>query len=143
MIRVLFLCHGNICRSPMAEYIMKKIVKDHGDDRFYIESKAISREEIGNDIYPQAKAKLLEKGIPFSKHRASQVTASDYPQWDHIIVMDTYNIEALKRIFKDEDHKVRKLNKKDVFDPWYSGDFETAFEEIYLGCCKLYDELVK
>ena len=141
MKRILFVCHGNICRSPMAEYIMKKIIKDHGDDHIYVESKATSREEIGNDIYPYAKTKLREKGIPFDRHHARQVEASDYDRFDLIIGMDSYNIRNLERSFDDKYHKIRKLNTKDVSDPWYSGDFETAYQEIYDGCVRLYDEL--
>ncbi len=141
MKRILFVCHGNICRSPMAEYIMKKIIKDHGDDHIYVESKATSREEIGNDIYPYAKTKLREKGIPFDRHHARQVEASDYDRFDLIIGMDSYNIRNLERSFDDKYHKIRKLNTKDVSDPWYSGDFETAYQEIYDGCIRLYDEL--
>ena len=141
MKRILFVCHGNICRSPMAEYIMKKIIKDHDDDHIYVESKATSREEIGNDIYPYAKTKLREKGIPFDRHHARQVEASDYDRFDLIIGMDSYNIRNLERSFDDKDHKIRKLNTKDVSDPWYSGDFETAYQEIYDGCIRLYDEL--
>ncbi len=141
MKRILFVCHGNICRSPMAEYIMKKIIKDHDDDHIYVESKATSREEIGNDIYPYAKTKLREKGIPFDRHHARQVEASDYDHFDLIIGMDSYNIRNLERSFDDKYHKIRKLNTKDVSDPWYSGDFETAYQEIYDGCVRLYDEL--
>ena len=141
MKRILFVCHGNICRSPMAEYIMKKIIKDHDDDHIYVESKATSREEIGNDIYPYAKSKLREKGIPFDRHHARQVEPSDYDRFDLIIGMDSYNIRNLERSFDDKYHKIRKLNTKDVSDPWYSGDFETAYQEIYDGCVRLYDEL--
>ena len=89
MIKVLFICHGNICRSPMAEFIMKKLVKDHGiEDQFIIESAATSTEEIGHDMYPPAKRKLTEKGIPFSKRHARQVRFDEYEKWDYILGMD-------------------------------------------------------
>ncbi len=137
MIKVLFICHGNICRSPMAEFIMKKLVKDHGiEDQFIIESAATSTEEIGHDMYPPAKRKLTEKGIPFSKRHARQVRFDDYETWDYILGMDRWNLQNLKRIFyNDKAEKVHSLlQNKDVADPWYTDDFEMAYRDIEKGC---------
>lgn len=142
MIKILFICHGNICRSPIAEFIMKKIVKDAGlEKEVSIASAATSSEEIGNDIYPKAKRKLLEKGIPFSRHYAKKMTAADYENFDIIVAMDGYNLSGIDRIVKDVDHKVIKLNERDVADPWYSDDFERAYREIYDGCMRLFEKI--
>ena len=146
MTKVLFLCHGNICRSPIAEFVMKDI--SHGED-IYIESKAVSREEIGNPIYPPAQKILKQKGIPFDDHRASQVTRADYEEFDYIIVMEEYNMPRLMRIIgSDDECKVSRLldftdNPKDIEDPWYSGNFEKVFDEIKLGCEALLTHLKK
>lgn len=146
MIKILFICHGNICRSPMAEFIMKKLVADRGlGGDFYIESAAVSREETGNDIYPPAKRKLTEKGVPFTSRRARTVTDRDFEEFDHIIVMDGSNLRILERNFPYSD-KVCRLSDfsdgADVADPWYSGDFERAFDDIYKGCLGLLDSLM-
>ena len=146
MTKVMFLCHGNICRSPMAEFVFKNMTK--GED-IYIESKAVSREEIGNDIYPPAKRKMKEKGIPFSPHSARQVTREDYENFDYIIVMESYNLPRLMRIIgEDNKKKVSRLldftdTPGDISDPWYSGDFETAFREITRGCQALLKTIKK
>jgi protein-tyrosine phosphatase len=136
MIKILFVCHGNICRSAMAEFIMKKIVQDEGlAERFYIESAATSREEIGNDLYPPAKAKLREKGIPFSRHYARQVTKKDYGLFDVILLMDENNRRNIKKIIPNNpDHKIHKLLEHDIADPWYTDDFETCYEQLFQGC---------
>lgn len=137
MIKILFICHGNICRSVSAEYIMKYLVKEKGYTDYVISSAATSREEIGNDIYPLAKRKLKEKQIPFSRHYARQVMQSDYLEYDYLIGMDDNNISNLMRMFhQDPEHKIYKLLDRDVSDPWYSGDFETAYQDIYEGCQK-------
>ena len=136
MEKVLFVCHGNICRSPMSEFIMKKAVRDSGrGDGFEIDSAATSREEIGNDIYPPAKAVLRRHGIPFQSRRARQITASDLSYYDHIFVMDRNNLRNLQRMFGVLPDKVRMLmslcgESRDVADPWYTGDFESTYSDI-------------
>lgn len=137
MKKILFLCHGNICRSPIAEFVFKDMTKDLP---IYIESMAVSREEIGNDIYPPAKDILRKKNIPFERRAARQITRSDYEKFDYILVMEEYNIPRLMRIIgEDDENKVSRLldftdNPKDIEDPWYSGNFEKVFNEISFGC---------
>ncbi|MBQ3258990.1 MAG: low molecular weight phosphotyrosine protein phosphatase [Clostridia bacterium] len=137
MKKVLFLCHGNICRSPMAEFIFKDLAK--GED-LYAESTAVSREEIGNPIYPKAADTLRRHAIPFGGHRARQITTEDYDRFDYIVVMEEYNIPRLMRIIGDDpDKKVYRLldftdTPGDIEDPWYSGRFEAVFNQIHDGC---------
>ena len=134
------ICHGNICRSPMAEYILKKLVLDRGiGDKFYIESCATSTEEIGNDVYPPARRQLEKMSIPCPRRRAKQVRREDYDNFDYIIGMDSYNIANLNRFFTDSKSKIYKLLSftgfnRDVSDPWYTGDFEKCYEDILAGC---------
>ena len=138
MIRILFLCHGNICRSPMAEFIFKDLVRKNGlEDQFYIESAAVSTEEIGNSIYPPAKRCLNAHGIPFDKDKtARQITRADYDRFDLIIYMDRMNLRWLKWIIPDDPQNKIKLmmsfagHDRDVADPWYTGDFETTYNDI-------------
>lgn len=138
MIRILFLCHGNICRSPMAEFIFKDLVRKNGlYDQFYIESAAVSTEEIGNSIYPPAKRCLNAHGIPFDKGKtARQITRADYDRFDLIIYMDRMNLRWLKWIIPDDPQNKIKLmmsftgHDRDVADPWYTGDFETTYRDI-------------
>ncbi len=148
MIKILFLCHGNICRSPMAEFILKKMVRDAGcEDRFEIASAAVSREEIGNDIYPPARQKLREKNVPFDRRSAHLVTEREMRESDLVVIMDSSNERWLHRLFGDRyDSKIRYLmdfagERRDVSDPWYSGDFERTYQDIVTGCRALLDRL--
>ena len=147
MPRIMFVCHGNICRSPMAEFIMKDLTKN--DSNFHIASSATSREEIGNSIYSPAKKILNMHHITYTNHYARQLEASDYDKYDYIIIMDTNNEYNIKRIIKsDPEHKIRKLlsfivSDTDVSDPWYTNEFEKCFQDIYKGCVGLLDYLNK
>ena len=141
MIRVLFVCLGNICRSPMAEFIFKDIINKKGlNDKFEIKSAATSYEEIGNDIHYGAKDKLIHKNIPFSKRKATRITPEDYYNYNFIIGMDDSNIRNIKRIVgEDVDNKISKLldysdSPRDIADPWYTGDFEITYNDIVEGC---------
>ena len=150
MIKILFVCHGNICRSPMAEFIFKDLVKKHrAEGEFEIHSAATSTEEIGNPVYPQAKAKLAEHGISCKGKTAVQMTKSDYDRYDKIIAMDRYNLGNMQRfVGNDEKNKVSLMmdytdRRGDVADPWYTGDFDTAWNDILDGCIGLYAALTK
>lgn len=146
MIKILFVCHGNICRSPMAMFIMRKLVQDKGlENEFLIESAATSTEEIGNDMYPCAKRKLSEKKIPYARHKARQIRANEYDEWDHIFCMDRNNMRNIQYIIReDPKQKIHKLlDGKDVADPWYTDDFETAYQDIYTGCVIWLDRILK
>lgn len=141
MIKVLFCCHGNICRSPMAEYVMKDMVRKAGREaEFYIESAATSREEIGNDIHRGTKAKLREMGIPFERRSARQVRKQDYEDFDYLILMDRENRRGLSRIISgDPENKVHMLlefagKDRDIADPWYTGNFDETFDDVAEGC---------
>ena len=149
MYNVLFICYGNICRSPMAEMIFKDlIIKNNKRYMMSCVSRATSIEEIGNDIYPQAKRKLVQMGVTCESHRATQVTKSDYDKYDYIKVMEERNKRDLLRIIgEDKDNKIHLLMEytkiqKDIDDPWYSGEFDTAFNEINEGCICLFNYLV-
>ncbi len=149
MIKIMFVCHGNICRSPMAEFVMKDIVAKNGlQDNFQIASSATSYEEIGNDIHYGTKAKLREKNIPFERRAATRFTTDDYANYDYIILMDDNNIRNLQRIIgADTDKKVYKLmdfsTGGNVADPWYTRDFDTTYKDILGGCTALLDYLIK
>lgn len=148
MIKILFVCHGNICRSPMAEFIMKDLVKKYGvSDKFEIASAATSTEEIGNPVYPPARKKLAEHGLSCSGKTARQMTKNDYDHYDYIIGMDGYNLRNMTRFVGDDpDKKVSLLmdhteRPGDVADPWYTGDFETTWNDVREGCIGLLKEL--
>lgn len=145
MIRVLFVCLGNICRSPMAEFIMKSIISERGlSDRFYIASAATSTEEIwngvGNPVYPPAKRELAKHGISCEGKRAVQITKADYGKYDYILGMEERNIRNILRIVgKDPEHKVKLLldysdHPRDIADPWYTGNFESTYRDVVEGC---------
>ena len=143
-IKISFICHGNICRSPMAEFIFKKLVFDNGvSDKFYIDSKAVSYEETGNPVYPPARAELKKHGISCDGKVAVTLTKNDYNNYDYFVYMDNWNYRRIISIFgNDNENKVYKLlsftgSNRDVDDPWYSGDFSTAYNDIYEGCVAL------
>ena len=144
-IKVLMVCHGNICRSPMAEFVFRQMA----GERVYCESKAVSAEEIGNPIYPAAARMLQQKGVPFGGHRARQITRADYDAFDYIVVMEEYNLPRLWRIIgSDPAGKVHRLldftdAPGDIEDPWYSGNFEKVYEQIRTGCVALFEKITE
>ena len=141
MYRILFVCHGNICRSPMAEFVMKDVVKRAGvEERFYIESAATSTEELGNPVYPPARRKLAEHGLRCDGKTARQMRREDYDRFDLLIGMDSFNLRNMRRIVGgDPQGKIHLLldytdRPGEVADPWYSGDFETTWQDVTAGC---------
>ena len=141
MTKILFVCHGNICRSPMAEFYMKDLVKKAGlEDEFYIASAATSTEEIGNPVYPPARAMLLRHGINPAGKKARQMTPADYGAFDLLIGMDGANIRSMQRISGgDPEGKIKMLldftsRPGPVADPWYTGDFQATWEDVSEGC---------
>ena len=151
MKKILFVCHGNICRSPMAEYIMKNLVKKAGvEDQFQIASAATSREEIGNPVYPPARRKLAEHGISCGGHAARQLRNSDYEEYDLLIGMDKANLRNMYRICGgDFDGKMHLLTEytgksdQEVADPWYTDDFEATWQDVLAGCQGILKEMRK
>lgn len=150
MIKIMFVCHGNICRSPMAEFVFRHMVEENNlSDKFYIASSATSREEIGNPVYPGAKRKLSELGISCKGKTAIQLTKKDYETYDYILCMESYNIKnALRIIGDDKEGKVRRLldfsaRPRDISDPWYTGDFDEAYNDIKEGCTAFLDYILK
>ena len=146
--KILFVCHGNICRSPMAEFVMKDLVQQAGlADSFLIESAATSTEEIGNSVYPPARRKLAEHGIGCAGKTARQMTRADYDRYDLLIGMDSRNISNMRRICGgDPAGKIVMLmdfthRPGDVADPWYTGDFEATWRDVLEGCQELLDRL--
>lgn len=144
MLKVLFICHGNICRSTMAQFVMQDLVNKSGlKEHFYIDSMATSTEEIGNGPHRGTVNKLKQEGIPVLTHFAKQITAKDYHDFDYIIGMDTWNIRNLNKILKgDPDGKVYKLlsfagSERDIADPWYTGDFDQTYADVIEGCTAL------
>ena len=154
MIKILFVCHGNICRSPMAEYVFKDMVRRQGmEDAFEISSAATSREEIGNGVHPGTRRKLKEVGIPCGNHRARQMTGKDYAYYDYLIGMEQWNLRNMYRLAgvgpeKDSPKKIWRLldfgsRPRDIADPWYTGDFDEAYRDIDEGCRALLQKILK
>ncbi|MEA4971731.1 Low molecular weight protein-tyrosine-phosphatase YfkJ [bioreactor metagenome] len=140
MISLLFVCHGNICRSPMAEFLFKKMITDMSlENSFFIASAAISNEEHGNPVYPPARKKLLEHGIDPSGKKAVKITKEDYNKYDYILAMEESNISGIKRIMgNDSENKIHLLmdytnNTRDIADPWYTGNFDITYNDILEG----------
>ena len=150
MIKVLFVCHGNICRSTMAEYVMKYLVEQAElSADFYIDSAATSREEIGNGVHRGTRKKLKEVGIPCGDHRARQMTRRDYDEFDYLIGMESWNIRNMLRIVGDDpEQKIYKLldftdrKGEDIADPWYTGNFDATYRDVREGCEALLAGLV-
>ena len=153
MVKIMFVCHGNICRSPMAEFIFKDMLKDRGlENNFLVQSSATSSEEIwmgiGNPVYPPAKEELKKHGIYCDNKRAVQLKREDYENYDLFIVMDSYNLKNVLRIFgQDRENKVKKLmdyttKKGDVADPWYTDRFDITYKDIFEGCSALLENLL-
>ena len=141
MTKILFVCHGNICRSPMAEFVMKELVRRAGlEADFLIESAATSREEIGNDIHYGTRTKLREMGIPFPRRAARQITNADYDKYDYLVAMDDENVYYMNRWWAPDDkHKIVRLlsfagKTRDIADPWYTGNFDQTYDDILEGC---------
>ena len=148
MVKILFVCHGNICRSTMAEYVMKHLVKEAGiADQFFIDSAATSTEEIGNGVHYGTRRKLAQVGIPCGDHRARQITWQDYQKFDLIIGMDEANRRNLLRMLKNDpvgkvslllDHTGRS---RPIADPWYTGNFDDTYRDVLEGCQALLAEI--
>ena len=149
MTRILFVCHGNICRSPMAEYVMKHLVKEAGlEDQFQIASAATSREELGSPVYPPARRKLAGHGISCGGHAARQLRSADYGEYDLLVGMDQANLRNMRRIcggdFDDKMHLLLEYAgrpEQEVKDPWYTRDFDAAWRDILAGCRGLLEKL--
>ena len=149
-IKVLFICHGNICRSTMAEYVMKDLVKKSNmAEEFYIDSAATSREEIGNPVHYGTRQKLKEEGIPCGNHHARQATKEEYDEYDYILGMDSWNMRNMRNIFgSDPDNKLHKLldftqNPRDIADPWYTGNFDVTYNDVCEGCQGLLNHIIE
>ena len=147
-VKILFICHGNICRSPMAEYVMKHLAAQRGiSDGLEIASAATSSEELGNDVYPPVRRLLVEKGIPCPKRRARRIRPSDADDYDYLVAMDERNLRNMRALLGAADEgKTFKLmefagSDSDVADPWYTRDFERCYEDVVAGCEGLLDRL--
>ena len=147
MIKIMFVCHGNICRSPMAEFVMRDIIKKAGlNKKIHIASSATSREEIGNPVHPGTRKKLAEYGLSVDGKTATQITKEDYKNYDYIIVMDSFNLRNLQRIIgSDIEKKVYMLldfaDGGDIADPWYTGNFDRTYDDILKGCKGLFNKI--
>ena len=141
MKKILFVCHGNICRSPMGEYVLKDMVKKAGREaEFEIATAAVSREELGNPVYPPARRELQKHGISCGGHAAHQITRRELEYYDPIYYMDASNARYLRRLFGDDAEKCQPLLDRDVADPWYTGDFRQTWDDIVEGCTKIMEE---
>ena len=141
MVKILFVCHGNICRSPMGEYVLKHMAAEAGvGERFEIDSAAVSREEIGEPVYGPARREMAKHGVSCEGHKARQVTMADYHHFDRIYYMDRSNARYLSRMLPQDPEKIRPLLPRDVADPWYTGDFKQTWEDITEGCRKIMEE---
>ncbi|MDY2706814.1 MAG: low molecular weight protein-tyrosine-phosphatase [Candidatus Cryptobacteroides sp.] len=140
--KIVFVCHGNICRSAMAEFVMKDEVRRTGrENEFEISSAAVSTEQIGNDMYPPAQRKLREKGVPFTRHSAHQITRREFDEADLVVLMDASNRRILSRLIPGSDSSTKTTllmdftgTPRDVADPWYTGDFEATYRDVLAGC---------
>ena len=141
MHKILFVCHGNICRSPMAEFVLKHRLQSLGKSHlFHVESVAVSREELGNPVYPPARREMAKHGVPCDGHRARQITRADLENFDYIYYMDRSNARYLQRLFPGETCFLPFLDR-DVADPWYTGDFTETWADICEGCSRILEEL--
>ena len=141
MKKILFVCHGNICRSPMAEFVMKDLVKKAGrSGEFRIASAAVSREEIGNPVYPPARREMAKHGVACDGHAAHQITQREYEDYDYVYYMDRSNARWLARMLPKDPDKIRPLLDRDVADPWYTGNFSETWDDIVEGCNKILAE---
>ena len=150
IIKILFVCHGNICRSPMAEFVMKEMVKNAGlQERIYVESAATSTEELGNPVYPPARKIMAQHGIDCKNKTARQITRADYDNFDYIVAMDEYNIRNMRRFFgNDPENKVSLLlswanENREVADPWYTGNFDETWRDVVEGCEALLNRIME
>jgi len=148
MFKIMFVCHGNICRSPMAEFVFKEMVRRAGEENeFIIASAATSSEEIGNDIHRGTKKKLTEMGVPFEHRSAKQLRLADYDQWDLFLGMDSMNTRNMYQIFGDDkEYKIKLLldftyKTRDIADPWYTGNFDVTYNDVVEGCKALLNAL--
>ena len=150
MVKIMFVCHGNICRSPMAEFVFAHMLEEkYLSDKFCIASSATSREEIGNSVHSGTKRNLSEVGISCKKKTAVQLTKKDYEVYDYILCMESYNIKnALRIVGDDKDRKIHRLldfsaQPRDISDPWYTGNFDETYNDITEGCASLLDYILK
>ena len=143
MLKVMFVCYGNICRSPTAEFVFKALVKEKKlDDKIYVSSSATSSEELGNPVYPPARREMAKHGVACDGHAAHQITQKEYEQYDRIYYMDRSNARWLQRLFPGQwQEKCRPLLERDVADPWYTGDFTATWNDVLEGCTRILEEL--
>ena len=147
--KILFVCHGNICRSPMAEFVFRDMLQKRGITGVYVESAATSTEELGNRVHRGTAGILDRLGIDYSAKRARQITMSDYNEFDLLIGMDSANIRNMERYWGDRQHKIHKLldfterRGEDISDPWYTGDFERTYLDVKQGCEGLLEKLTE